>query len=161
MDWKDLDLYERTPESYYGVDKDGNVYGIGHTGNIKLLPGETINGYWYHASIGEVEQYMERQTKYLEEQEKLIKKNSKKKKKKPEILSPEINGFTTYYSYGNRVLNLTKIMFTEERIIITESEDDFDCSSMERNEYYIIEPDNFLNLINKLEKNINQCLSIN
>jgi len=43
-------------------------------------------------------------------------------------------------------------MFTEKRIIITESEDDFDCSSMERNEYYIIEPDNYLNLINKLEK---------
>jgi len=75
-----------------------------------------------------------------------------KKNKKPEILSPEIKGFTTYYSYSNRVLDLTSIMFTEERIIITESEDDFDCSSMERNEYYIIEPDNYLKLISKLEK---------
>jgi len=42
-------------------------------------------------------------------------------------------------------------MFTETRIIITDSTDYFDSDS-ERDEYYIIEPDSYLELLNKLEK---------
>jgi len=78
-------------------------------------------------------------------------KDDLKKKKKPEILSPDINGFTTYFERIGHGLELTNIMFTETRIIITDSTDYFDSYS-ERNEYYIIEPDNYLELINKLEK---------
>jgi hypothetical protein len=152
MELSDLELFERTPDSYYGKDKDGNEYGIGPSGKLTPVEKGSIWPNWYHASIEEVKQYIEIQKKLeLERSQKKQKSSPKKNKKKPEILPPDISGFTTYFERISHGLVLTNIMFTETRIIITDSTDYFDSDS-ERDEYYIIEPDSYLELIKKLEK---------
>jgi hypothetical protein len=151
IEWQDLELFEKNPDTFYGVDKKGNLYAIGDEGQLILLPAESADISWSYASISEVKQYIEIQKKLkLERSKKKQKGSPKNLKKKPEILPPDINGFTTYYERISHGLELTNIMFTETRIIITDSTDYFDSDS-ERNEYYIIEPNNYLELINKLE----------
>jgi len=173
---KDLKWWEMSDEYYCGTEKDKeykgygdfNVYAIDwHSGEIVLRPDINFNPMWFGADERLVEEELAKAKEYAKtahlkkpkEKVNIIKNIFKKisnkiikYKNQHKIRSPEKDGFITYYSCSNRVLYLTEIMFTEERIIITESEDDFDCSSMERNEYYIIEPDNYLNLLNKLEK---------
>ena len=155
MKLEDLTWWEHTPESFFGEDEDGNVYGISRkTGEIVPTPDVTIDLMWPGANMKEVEQFIakvkENAQKELERSKKKQKGSPKNSKKKPEILSPDIEGFTTYYERISHGLVLTDIMFTETRIIITDSTDYFDSDS-ERNEYYIIEPNNYLELINKLE----------
>jgi len=151
MELSDLELFEKNPDNFFGKDKDGNEYGIFSDGDIKPVKKGTIEPNWYHASIEEVKQYIEIQKKLELEMSKKKQNGSPKKiKKKPEILPPDISGFTTYFERISHGLVLTDIMFTETRIIITDSTDYFDSDS-ERDEYYIIEPDSYLELIKKLE----------
>ena len=178
LEVKDLKWWEMSDDYYCGTrkdkeikgyDKDFKVYTISrYIGEIVLDPTISFDPMWFGADERLVEKKLAEAKEYAKtahignprEKVNIFKKIINKirykiikKKNKQVIRSPEEEGFTTYYSFSNRVLNLTEIMFTKKRIIITESEDDFDCSSMERNEYYIIEPDNYLKLINKLEKN--------
>lgn len=179
LEVKDLKWWEMSDErycatekdkEYKGYGKDFNVYAIDwRSGEIVLRPDINFDPMWFGADERLVEKELEKAKEYAKTAHfkkpkkkvnifkkifykiyyKLLKNKNKNQQK---IRSPEKDGFITYYSCSNRVLYLTEIMFTEKSIIITESEDDFDCNSMERNEYYIIEPDNYSILINKLEK---------
>jgi len=59
MKWQDLELYERTPDDYYGKDKEGNEYGIFASGNIQPVEKGTIKPHWNYATIKEVESYIQ------------------------------------------------------------------------------------------------------
>ena len=146
----DLELFEKSPEFFYCRDKDGNEYSITSEGKLYPVEKGTISPYWYYASISEIKQYIEFQ-KNLELERSEKKQENSTPKKEPEVYPPNIEGFTTYFKRISHGLELTNIMFTETGITITDSTDYFDCDS-ERNEYYTIESNNYLELINKLEK---------
>jgi len=148
----DFELFEKTPEFYYAKDKDSNEYCVMSDGKLNPVEKGTIHLNWYYASIGEIKQYIELKRKFKLESAKKIKNVSYNNvKSAPKILPPDIDGFTTYFERINHGLELTDIMFKETNIIITDSTDYFDDDS-ERNEYYIIEANNYLELISKLEK---------
>jgi hypothetical protein len=65
--------------------------------------------------------------------------------------------FTVYYEKIDHGLELTQIIFSEKYIMIIDSTDHFDDDS-EWEEYYTIEPNNFLKLISRLEKNYESFL---
>lgn len=65
MKLSDLEWYERTPESFYGTDKKGNVYGISYkTGEIEPRPDVTIDPMWFGADESEVERELAKAKEY-------------------------------------------------------------------------------------------------
>jgi len=59
MELSELKLYECTPDIYFGKDKDGNEYGICDDGKLNPVKKNTIAPHWNHATLKEVEQYIE------------------------------------------------------------------------------------------------------
>jgi len=69
MKLTDLEWFERTPESFYGQDKDGNVYGISwKTGEIVPRPDVSIDPMWFGANDIEVEQTLAKAKEYAEKE---------------------------------------------------------------------------------------------
>jgi hypothetical protein len=81
MKWQDLTWWEHTPESFFGQDKKGNVYGINYkTGEIELRPDVTIDIMWFGANDNEVERELAKAKEYAEKNYG-IKPNQQKKAK--------------------------------------------------------------------------------
>jgi hypothetical protein len=69
MELADLIWWERTPESFYGEDEDGNVYGINYkTGEIEPRTDVFIDIMWPGANMTEVEQTLAKAKEYAEKE---------------------------------------------------------------------------------------------
>jgi len=69
MKWQDLTWWEHTPESFYGQDKDGNVYCIDNeTGEVVPAPNASIDIMWFGANESEVEQFINKCKEYAEKE---------------------------------------------------------------------------------------------
>ena len=69
MKLEDLTWWEHTPESFFGEDEDGNVYGISRkTGEIVPTPDVFIDIMWPGANMTEVEQFIAKVKEYAEKE---------------------------------------------------------------------------------------------
>jgi len=63
----DLTWWEHAPESFFGQDKDGNVYSIDEkTGEIVPTPNARIDIMWFGANEKEVEQFINKCKKNMQ-----------------------------------------------------------------------------------------------
>jgi len=69
MKWQDLTWWEHTPDSFFGQDKDGKVYGINReTGEIVPTPDVRIDLMWSGAYDSQIEQALAKAKEYAEKE---------------------------------------------------------------------------------------------